>query len=262
MPDFRIWKSFIRSFKALSGLLRYETAWREHFKHVLWDFARDGINYAEIRFGLNYKNFMWSDDGERQIDYHEMMRIISELQKEELPKIRKEGYTFYGVKCIYSTMRIEEREQMVWDMNMAIELKRAFPDLICGFDMAGQEDAGHPLSYWIPELLEMRRKCDELSVDLPFIFHAGETLDHGGDTDSNLIDAILLGTKRIGHGYSITKHPVLMDLCREKGIAIETCPISNEVLGLCGTVTNHPLPVLLASSVPCTVNSDDPGVFQ
>lgn len=150
---------------------------------------------------------------------------------------------------------------MVWDMNMAIELKQAFPELICGFDMAGQEDTGHPLSYWIPELLEMRKKCDDLNIDLPFIFHAGETLDHGGDTDSNLIDAILLGTKRIGHGYSMTKHPVLMDLCKKRGIAIETCPISNEVLGLCGTVTNHPLPVLLANNVPCTVNSDDPGVF-
>jgi adenosine deaminase CECR1 len=225
------------------------------------DFARDGINYAEIRIGLNYKNFMWSDDGERQLSYHKMMRIISELQKEELPKIRKEGNTFYGIKCIYATMRKEEREEMVWDMNMAIELKQEFPDLICGFDIAGQEDAGHSLSHWIPELLEMRRKCDELGVDLPFIFHASETLDHGGDTDSSLIDVILLGTIKIDHGYSMTKHPVLMDLCKEKWIAVETCLISNEVLGLCGTVTNHPLPVLLASNVPCTVNSDDSGVF-
>ena len=188
--------------------------------------------------------------------------MISELQEEELPKIRKEGFTFYGIKCIYATMRKEEKEEMVWDMNMAIELKQAFPDLICGFDMAGQEYSGHSLSHWIPELLEMRRKCDELGIDLPFIFHAGETLAHGGDTDLNLVDAILLGTKRIGHGYSMTKHPVLMQLCKEKGIAIETCPISNEVLGLCGTVTNNPLLVLLASNVPCTVNSDDPGVFQ
>jgi adenosine deaminase CECR1 len=145
---------------------------------------------------------------------------------------------------------------------MTIELKQAFPDPICGFNMTGQEDVGHTLSSFVPELLEMHMKCDELKVDLPFIFHAGETLDHGGDTDSNLIDAILLGTKRIGHGYSMAKHPVLMDLCKEKGIAIETYPISNEALGLCRTVTNHPLTVLLASNLPCTVNSDGPGAFQ
>jgi adenosine deaminase CECR1 len=36
--------------------------------------------------------------------------------------------------------------------------------------------------------------------DIPFIFHAGETLGDGTAADMNLYDAILLGTKRIGHG--------------------------------------------------------------
>jgi adenosine deaminase CECR1 len=38
-------------------------------------------------------------------------------------------------------------------------------------------------------------------VDIPFIFHAGETLGDGNAADMNMYDAILLGTKRIGHGY-------------------------------------------------------------
>jgi adenosine deaminase CECR1 len=128
--------------------------------------------------------------------------------------------------------------------------------------MQGQEDTGYPLSHWIPELLAMRTKINELQLDLPFIFHAGETHDHGGETDSNLYDAILLGTKRIGHGFSLTKHPLLMQICKERDIAVETCPISNEVLGLCGSVKEHHLPILMANCVPCTVNSDDPGCWQ
>lgn len=127
------------------------------------------------------------------------------------------------------------------------------------FDLQGQEDSGLPLKHWIPELLEMRARVKALGLDLPFIFHAGETLDHGGDTDSNLFDAILLGTKRIGHGFSLIKHPLLMQLCKERNIAIETCPLSNEVLGLCPTTKTHHLPILLSNCVPCTVNSDDPG---
>lgn len=80
--------------------------------------------------------------------------------------------------------------------------------------------------------------------------------------DGNLYDALLLNSKRIGHGFSIANHPLLMSMCRSRGVAIEVCPISNEVLGLCPGVRSHPMTPLLASGVPCTINSDDPGVFS
>ncbi len=84
---------------------------------------------------------------------------------------------------------------------------------------------------------------------MPFFFHAGECLGTGNSTDHNLFDAILLGTRRIGHGFSLYKHPLLIDLVKEKKILVESCPISNEVLRLCGSVMSHPLPALLARGV-------------
>lgn len=30
--------------------------------------------------------------------------------------------------------------------------------------------------------------------------------------------------------FSLVKHPKLMELCRERNIALEVCPISNEIL--------------------------------
>ncbi|KAF9265581.1 hypothetical protein L218DRAFT_957186, partial [Marasmius fiardii PR-910] len=39
-------------------------------------------------------------------------------------------------------------------------------------------------------------------VNIPFIFHAEETLGDGIKADMNLYDAILMGSKRNGHGFS------------------------------------------------------------
>jgi adenosine deaminase CECR1 len=112
----------------------------------------------------------------------------------------------------------------------------------------------------VKELLDFRAKCNEQSLDIPFLFHAGETLDSGGSTDENLIDAILLDSKRIGHGFALPKHPLAMRMIKERGIALEVCPISNEVLHLCPTIRGHTLPILLANNVHCTINSDN-GTF-
>lgn len=92
------------------------------------------------------------------------------------------------------------------------------------------------------------------------MFHAGETLDTGTPTDQNLIDAALLGSKRIGHGFALPKHPEAMKMVKEKNICLEICPISNEILHLTPTIRGHTLPILLANNIHCSVNSDN-GTF-
>ena len=71
--------------------------------------------------------------------------------------------------------------------------------------MVGQEELGKSLFEHIDKFEELKEK-----YDVQFFFHAGETNWYGHTFDNNLYDAVLLNSKRIGHGYVtyclITKH--------------------------------------------------------
>jgi adenosine deaminase CECR1 len=110
-----------------------------------------------------------------------------------------------------------------------------------GFDLVGHEDSLNPLKYYLPTLLWFQDRQKEVELDVPFCFHAGETLGDGDSTDDNLYDAILLGTKRIGHGFSLAKHPRLMELCRERGIALEVRHAPSRPRKLVDVLTDRPL---------------------
>lgn len=199
-------------------------------------------------------------------NYSHMFTVI----QEEIDRFKAapEGKGFWGLRMIWTSLRMWDTKTIVQSMDHAITTKVEFPTLLAGYDLVGQEDAGRPLRDLLPELFWFRKQvADEMGgeaggVDsMPFFFHAGETLGDGTATDNNLFDAVLLGTRRIGHGFSLYKHPLLVDLVREKRILVESCPISNEVLRLCGSITSHPLPALIARGLPCSLNNDDPAML-
>lgn len=84
----------------------------------------------------------------------------------------------------------------------------------------------------------------------------------GTSTDGNLIDALMLGAKRIGHGFALIKHPHIMQQMKAKGVCLELCPISNEILGLTPRVAGHSMYPLLANNVHCTINADNGTLFR
>lgn len=145
---------------------------------------------------------------------------------------------------------------------MILRLRYAMTEQFPGFDLVGHEEMGNELRHFVPQFLDFRKKCKAKELDIPFLFHCGETLDVGGNVDGNLFDAILLKAKRIGHGYALARHPLLMEIFKEKNIAIESCPISNEILGLTPVIAGHNLPILLANNVPCTINSDNATFYK
>jgi len=96
-------------------------------------------------------------------------------------------------------------------------------------------------------------------VSIPFKLHAGETLD---PHSTNLYDAILLNTNRIGHGFQIVHHPALLEHVITNKICLEVCPISNQLLGYVRDVRNHPVRTFISLGVPVVICSDDPALFR
>ncbi|KAJ5769889.1 uncharacterized protein N7511_001940 [Penicillium nucicola] len=253
-----IWGLFQKTFPIIDSLLMYEPIFRVCFARMLGQLAADGIRYVEFRIGFNFKYRRQGND-EPDTDFFEWSRVVEEVVDQF--KESEEGKDFYDARLIWTTLRRFSNDLIVQSMKQCIETKQAFPDLFCGFDLVGQEDAGRPLVDLVPILFWFRKQCAEEGVDIPYFFHAGECLGDGDDTDHNLFDAILLGTRRIGHGFSLYKHPLLIDLVKEKKILVECCPISNEVLRLASSIKSHPLPALLSRGVPVSLCNDDPAIL-
>ncbi|PON22481.1 adenosine deaminase [Trichoderma gamsii] len=253
-----IWEKFAKCFVVVATMIHYEPMFRAFLRHLMSLLKADGVNWAELRFTwpLDYCRDRCE---EPEKDYSHMCKVI----EEEVAKFKatEEGKGFWGLALIWTTLRSFETRRIVENMDHCITTKMEFPQLIAGYDLVGPEDLGKPLTDLLPELFWFRKQCAQEGVNLPFYFHAGETLGDGSSTDNNLFDAILLGTRRIGHGFSLYKHPLLIDMVKDKRILIESCPISNEVLRLCGSVTAHPLPALLARGVPCSLCNDDPAML-
>ncbi|CAD6439791.1 b412b1f9-ccf0-446c-a8d7-81504a189034 [Sclerotinia trifoliorum] len=259
-----IWEKFNYRTQMMKGLFAYESAFRNYTRECIHDFVSDNIQYAEIRPNFMATNSLKSDDGTKTIGNEGILNIIDEELHRTMQEIRNDENKLYfgGMKVIYCTPRSFDRGQIEVALDECIDLKKKYQKLLCGFDLVGHEEMGNELRHFVPEFLAFRRKCRDQKLDIPFLFHCGETLSVGGKVDGNLFDAILLNAKRIGHGYAVARHPILMQIFKEKNIAIESCPISNEVLGLTPNIAGHNLPILLANDVPCTINSDNATFYR
>ncbi|CAE6417709.1 unnamed protein product [Rhizoctonia solani] len=260
----KIWEKFGTTFATGAGILRYEPIWRRYVDQLLMSQIDDGISYVEIRLSFDPTLPVISTDATQNLTNSQVVNLTISAIDGVSKRMREQGREkdFVGARGIYTTGRGITYDAMVQALDDCLSLKAEYPQFLVGFDMVDQEDAGHPLIYFLGALLNFRAEADRRRLDIPFMFHAGETLDDGGEVDSNLYDALLLGSKRIGHGFSLAKHPLLMQKYRENGIAVEVCPISNEILRLTRSANTHNLPILLNNGVPVVLSSDDPSVFH
>ena len=228
-PD--IWAEFNRCFIRTSGLISSET-FDGFCRKLLTDAIAENIQYIETR----------SDIASEE--------VIAEIRRDH-PEFR--------VKQIFAAVRSASREQLADRLARALDLRAEDPSRFIGFDLVAEEDKNKTNLDFIQELLAARREAERRGMTLPLYLHSGES---NWAENENILDAVLLGAKRIGHGLALFKHPLLMQKVKERGIAIEVCPISNQVLGYVADLRNHPAVLYINSGLPVVLCPDDPGIWK
>uniref|UniRef100_A0A0D9RPR9 Adenosine deaminase 2 n=1 Tax=Chlorocebus sabaeus TaxID=60711 RepID=A0A0D9RPR9_CHLSB len=244
-----VWSRFQTIFFTISGLIRYAPVFRDYVFRSMQEFYEDNVLYMEIRARLLpvYELSGEHHDEEWSVKtYQEVAQKFVETHPE-----------FIGIKIIYSDDRFKDVTVIAESIRTAMGLRTKFPTVVAGFDLVGHEDTGHSLHDYKDALMIPARD----GVKLPYFFHAGETDWQGTSIDKNILDALMLNTSRIGHGFALSKHPAARAYSWEKDIPIEVCPISNQVLKLVSDLRNHPVAALMAIGHPMVISSDDPAMF-
>ncbi|KAI1343101.1 hypothetical protein F5Y15DRAFT_277325 [Xylariaceae sp. FL0016] len=193
-----------------------------------------------------------------EIIIDEYQKFVADMQSVQGDDTRP---AFCGLKVIYCTPRSFSQDQVRFRMKECILLKMHWPEYIAGFDLVGPEasPAKYPLREFREQFAGLATDCETAKVDIPLLLHCGETPD---DTEQNLEYAVEVKAKRIGHGYALRTKPNMLEEMVSQKMCVETCPISNMVLGLTEYMKDHAMYELLAQKVLCTVSSDNGTLFD
>ena len=244
------WSEFNNCFRRLGSILSNDQAYRKYFEDAFLTLANDGVTYVELRTGFP---ILYSNDGkpfpkERAIsNYVDAMNSV----RQQFPE--------FDIRLIASDWRGANTEAMVNNFRNAIGVMKSFPHLFVGYDLVGQETDDSPTSQLINIWPALMNVCQELNHPFPaLLLHDGES---DWADDENLIDAHVLGTRRIGHGINLYLFPSLEQEFRSGPTTLEVCPISNQTLGYVTDVRLHPANGYIRRGLTCVISSDDPCIL-
>jgi len=244
-----LWVDFENWYKRTSGLIHYKPAFIKYYTLAFESLLRDNLQYMELR-SLNTPVYNLDGSVESTIA---TVELFSEIKKEFRKK--HPGFNF---NLIYTDFRNTPKKKAFELLELAYRLRSLYPDFIIGYDLVGEEDLGRTAFEYAETFIKGKEFESIYGVDMPYYLHNGESLLL---TNTNMYDAVLLGSKRIGHGLTLFRYPYLIEKIKEEKLCIEVCPISNLALDYVSDLRTHPALGYLKQGVPCVIASDDPGLF-
>ncbi|MEM0993389.1 MAG: hypothetical protein AAF847_08245 [Bacteroidota bacterium] len=248
-----IWQEFELIFQRIYGFISYEKVYADYITHGLQLLAADQVQHAELR-STSFGQLYTIDYTPTAIDIEASVKVLEQIER-NMQAIDPD-FTF---NIIYAGLRFKNRAAIWEEIETIYEFRKRHPKWMRGFDLVAEEDAGNTTLFHAPLFLKLdsMERADQL--DLPLYLHDGES---NWASSNNLYDAVLLGTKRIGHGLNLFRFPSLLEAVKEKDICLEINPLSNQILGYIRDLRNHPASTYLRRGINCSISSDDPLILD
>jgi adenosine deaminase CECR1 len=257
--DENIWNAFGAWWSLLPDLMSYRPVLRDYLRDAFRTLHEDGISHVEIRVVTPVATmFDYTARGLLNTNYTERDTLQEYLDAKDF--IRARFNTNFTIRLITTGLRGSATSDAPTVIRKTREYRDYFTNetdetLIVGCDFVGDEDGGRPTVAEVPFLRSIAERPD---ARIKFYFHDGESAWPG---DENLVDAMLLNTKRVGHGFNLFQYPLLEAMMRTNDIALEICPISNQLLRLLHDLRIHPALGYMNRGVQCVLGSDDPSIL-
>lgn len=255
-------------FNIYSQLTNFNKTRFEYLKACLDTSLEENVQLVEFRRS-NFGSLFYFDSNGDEVKIDSASELEA-LKKFKIDYIRNNPNWIDFIFLIYGSRRASKSAVRA-DLEECLEIQPRFPDLIRGYDLVGEEDAGHTLLFHSDSLMGAFNYSRSSNKTFDLVFHTIETswpadlppAQYGDSvaTLDNIYDSILLQTKRIGHGIGLIKNPGLYKYLKEREIAVEVCPASNQILGYVSDLRNHPAVNYFRSGVPIVLAGDDPGSF-
>ena len=233
--DYRDFAHFIEVWILTTNALRT----RDDFHQVVVDYAAEAAGHGAVYLeGI----FSPAERTRRGVDWDEMFTGYCDGAQE--------ARELYGVEVrltpdIFRGATDEEADQV-----LRYSLTNRHRGIV-GVGLGGLEADYPPESY--------AAVFDRIRAEgLGSVPHAGEVA--GPASIRGALDA--LGADRIRHGIRAIEDPHLLDELAERRIVLDVCPVSNVRTGAVPSLADHPLPQLLEAGVLCSINTDDPAMFD
>lgn len=248
-----IWYEFEAIFQRIYRYVTYKPIFPAYLDRGLDVLVADEIQHVELR--TPFRNRMYDlEHPEGGLPIDEFVQILEkavERQRRKQPA--------FSLKIIHTDLRFKSNAVIWEDIQSAVMMKKRYPDWLKGYDLVAEEDNGEATLFHAKTFLRLDSLEAKRNVELPLYLHDGES---DWASVANLYDAILLGTRRIGHGFNLFRFPNLIEEVKRNNICVEVNPLSNQILGYLRDLRIHPASTYLRRGVDCVISSDDPLIFD